>query len=186
MKRYREYLLIRFEEIGPELEKLRQKGIAVFPCHVCRCKAAVESTKDEFDDAKIMESRCLVCDTSRDFLKVPCPECEKYIIVEDLGEGTCENCSERIGLHFLVGKYGEEKNPRDEMYDPSNAYCHECECTEERTVVPLSEWRHICLNCLTIHEGVSQCNYCGERVTGDTADSYVLGCVICCGMGDPV
>jgi len=61
------------------------------------------------------------------------------------------------------------------------AYCNDCQYTGCPSVISTGdEW--LCLNCLTTHQQIEQCEYCSEFVTGDIENSYMLGCLMCEGQ----
>jgi len=112
---------------------------------------------------------------------VPCPKCRTDIIVEDQGQGTCGTCGNEIDLAYLLDKYGEHRSPKDEMIEPSHAYCSECEWFSEPTVVPVDD-RWLCLVCFDVEDGTSDCDWCGARFAGHLEDSGLVGCPMCGGM----
>ena len=108
---------------------------------------------------------------------MPCPDCGHSVYVRDLGEGKCLECGKQVNIEYLVEQYRRYRDPKDELIDPSIAYCNQCEY-EDPTVIPWDD-QWLCLYCLTVHEGVGSCGWCGELVTGDLGESYLTGCVRC-------
>jgi hypothetical protein len=172
MVRLREFLKAKYEALIPEIAAMTTNGAIFETCFFCRFPAAkVEPAGDP-----LFVGRCLVCGSRRDSLHVPCPECDETIVVEDLGEGTCENCGEDIDVRYLLEEYGPETDPKE---DPETAYCSNCERTDTQTVIPRGDG-YLCLSCLEEANSVGLCGYCSERVTNiDSVDSYVFGCMFC-------
>lgn len=166
MKIHRDFLGAKHKEIRPNIDGLRVEGKRVFACDTCGydSNVVVEEIENGF------HTRCLVCDIESDKLTVSCPECGNDIFVEDMGEGTCENCERKVDISYLLAFFA----------DYSRAYCSECEYVEEETVIPF-ENHFLCLFCLTHwHEhDVGVCEWCAEMVTGPKGSFWSPGCLMC-------
>ncbi|MGA3143781.1 MAG: hypothetical protein ABSF10_12295 [Verrucomicrobiota bacterium] len=167
------FLMSKFNALAPEIEADKKKGISFVTCHVC----GYESARIEKLHDPLFERSCLVCDWRSYFLKIPCPQCGKPVTVESEGGGECEECETTIDLDYLLEKLGPYQHPKEES---SIARCSECE-NFEPSVIPFGEHEYLCLNCLTLHDEVGQCGWCGELITGDTSETSIWGCFWCPG-----
>jgi hypothetical protein len=175
MHRLSEFLKAKYEALQPEIQQEIKKGILYESCYFCH-----------FDSAKVFDAgeplfvgECLVCGSKRMSLHVPCPACSHTIIVEDLGEGQCENCETEIDLDYLLEQYGPDIDPKGES---ETAYCSYCERTDKPTVVPHGD-RYLCLSCVDLHDTVGNCGYYNERIAGieSSVETYLTGCMFCDG-----
>lgn len=173
----RTFLETKYKELLPSIEKGKLGGKVFSECNYCGFEATTEIEVTE----PIFETICLVCDNQENQLRIPCPNCECMISIIELGEGVCKQCNTEINMEFLLERYGEQQGYGSDYLGPSNAYCSNCEYTEERTVVPLDD-KWFCLNCFQIYDYLSACESCGERVAGDMEDSYFSGCIVCDGV----
>jgi len=174
MRKQRHFLAAKYDVLKKQIAEDGKNGTKCFTCFSC----GYEALQQTEILSPLMDRECLVCKAGRNVLEVSCPKCGKMIYVEDIGEGKCEHCEEEIDLEYLIDGFGEDEHSKDYHIDPSHAYCDVCEYTERPTVVPLDEhW--LCLWCLTLHEEVDNCNYCGTLCTGDLSDSGFAGCVLC-------
>ena len=121
----------------------------------------------------LLVDTCLVCEGVFRRLRVACPRtnCNGEVFVAPRGDRICGQCGTKLAMAQLIGLFGQDKKP---------AYCCECSYTEEPTVVPLGD-QWVCLNCLTEYPWTSirDCEWCGERVTGEVGDYFSPGCVMC-------
>lgn len=183
IKANRKYLAAKFDDIKPKLEDMTSSGIQLSECYSCFFESATNHIEATSNDLEIVRQRCYVCETSTWSTRISCPSCSKSIEIEEMGIGTCANCDHEVNMAYLLDTFGEHKSPKDESIEPSNAYCSDCEYTDERSVIPLDDGRHLCLCCGCIYEQLHRCEFCGEKVTSDTEDSYLFGCVMCDGRG---
>lgn len=183
VKENTKYLSAKFDDIKPKLKEITSSGIQLSGCYACLFKAATNHIEATKNTLSVLRQRCYVCETSTWSTRIPCPTCSKSIEIEDLGEGTCESCGHKVDMVYLLSVYGESQSPKDETMEPSNAYCSDCEYSDERSVIPLDDGGYFCLCCHGIHECLHRCEFCGERVTSNTGDSYLFGCVMCDGRG---
>jgi hypothetical protein len=167
------FLLSKFKALTPEIDAAKKTGISFELCCVCGCEAArVDKHRDP-----LFERNCLVCGWSSPFLKIFCPQCEKPIIVESEDGGRCEDCDIAIDLDYLINELGPYQHPKEEN---SIARCSQCE-NFEPSVIPFGDYEYLCLYCLTLHDEVGTCGYCGELITGDTDGTSIFGCFWCPG-----
>jgi hypothetical protein len=175
--RLKDFLKAKYEALLPDIQEQIRRGAQFEMCSLCNFRAAkVDAVGTK--PAKFA-GRCAVCDWSHSSVHEPCPDCRQMIIVEDMGEGTCENCGLEIDLDYLLEKYVPSYDPKDE--EPDTAYCSTCERTDAETVVPYGD-RYLCLSCQSEADYVGRCGYCSTRVTNiDSVGSYVFGCILCDG-----
>lgn len=104
------------------------------------------------------------------------------MIIEEFGVATCSSCETQLSLTEMLEKYGEQKSPEDESIEESHSYCSECEFTEQKSVIPVGKGNYLCLSCQTVHNRVCRCDYCNEKITGDSEGTYLSGCLLCDGV----
>jgi DNA-directed RNA polymerase subunit M/transcription elongation factor TFIIS len=174
MRGQRKFLATKFQLLKKTIEQDKQKGIEYFNCKSCGYKSL---RQDEVYEP-LIKRECLVCNDYEGLLKVDCPNCKKIIYVRDMGEGTCESCGEEIDLEYLVSVFGDDETTKEYATEPTHAFCDICEYPGRPTVVRLGEeW--LCLSCLSLHEKVGHCKWCGTLCTGNLEDSGYSGCVVC-------
>jgi hypothetical protein len=167
------FLRAKFRALNPEIQQARNNGDKFKPCRMCNFESAkIASLRDPLFSAK-----CLVCDWTSNFLKIACSACGTDVTVESEDGGACENCKEVVDFDRLMNQFGPAFRPDEESFD---AFCSSCEF-HEASVIPLRDETYLCLNCLELHRSVDSCNWCGDLITGDTADTSVLGCFRCDG-----
>jgi hypothetical protein len=173
----KEFLNAKYDAIAPEIQEQIRKGAIFENCSLCGFQTA---KVEAFGSApELFTGRCLVCGWYHSSIHEPCPDCGQTIVVEDMGDGTCENCNREIDLDYLLEQYVPHYDPKDE--EPDTAYCSECERTEAETVIPFGNG-YLCLSCQTEFDRVGHCGYCYERITNiSSVDSYVFGCIFCGG-----
>jgi hypothetical protein len=169
----RHFLAAKFKALAPEIEAEKKKGIRFAACYICQFESAQISAHRK----PLFSQTCLVCGACTHFLEIACPKCGKPILIEEEGSGECPECETSVGLEFLLEKLGPYEDPKE---DSQIARCSECE-NFEPSVIPFGEHEYLCLNCLALHDGVGQCGYCGELITGDTANTSIFGCFVCPG-----
>jgi hypothetical protein len=174
MKHNRQYLAVKYERLKPDIEKGIKRGINFSECYYCGFVAAKEKTLDDI----LTEAICLVCENEVKFIRLPCPNCGKSIIVFDMGEGECDDCGYIIDIEYLIHKFGTNQDPKDEFYEPTHAYCSNCERVDISTVIPVGD-NYLCLNCFAMFDVISDCEWCNERIAGHLEDSYLSGCPLC-------
>jgi hypothetical protein len=167
------FLSSKFKALKPEIEAAKKKGAIFVACCACSFEAArVRSRR-----LPLIEENCLICGSQSRFLEIPCPKCRKTIRVVGGGCGECENCETAIDLDYQINNVSGKEDPKEEG---SIARCSECE-NFEPSVVPLGDGEHLCLACITLHDQVEHCGWCGELITGDASETSVFGCFFCPG-----
>ena len=175
MQSHREFLRAKYEALQPAIAKDKDKGVCFLNCLSCGFESARE---DELYDP-LVEHECLVCGSYEKKLKIPCPNCDQNIYIDDYAEGSCDNCGYKVNLEYILEKYGPDTSTKDFFTEPTLGYCHWCERLEESVVYLGDEL--ICLSCLEPHSSMGQCEWCGSMSTGDLSGSYYSGCTMCDG-----
>ena len=172
----KKYLAAKFEEIKPEIEDEKKRGVEYKVCSWCGFESA--QCQDIHD---LLYSRtCRVCFHQDNKLHIECPECRNEILVEDQGIGEC-SCGFSSDIDYLISTLGGYYDPKEEE---GLAYCAECEYSRDPSVICLNDEKgiYLCLNCLTIHYNAGKCGFCDTYVAGmDLGASYSYGCILCDG-----
>ncbi len=181
MRELRPYLTARFDRLKPEIEKLKAQGKKITECSAC----GFMGNQDTEIFPGMTRSRCLVCRREDRAYRFPCPcdDCEGKIVVSDGGCGNCTDCEKYISIDEIISRLEPSVHPGDPE-DRSRAFCSDCQSYEAMggTVVFLEDAdRYICFNCLQDFGAreVSSCEWCGELVTGESEDSFLMGCMNC-------
>ncbi len=181
----RKFLQAKHDGLAPVLKEILDHGSFVAECRACLFVSALESQRIKHPDLEVIAHKCLVCDHIRLLLRAKCPHCQSSIEIEELGERPCYSCEKNIDLADLIRNIGPAMVAKDDLMEPSLAYCSDCEHSWEPSVVRLKDGNLLCLSCITIHDQVSECEYCGERITGDAIGTHWEGCVVCQGRDMP-
>ncbi len=183
MLKVQQYLQAKFNALSPEIEIKKKQGISFNTCPSCGFDSSEKKVivNSQFSDY-FSYCDCLVCNfEAGKELIVSCPNCENgQIQVQELGKGECESCQYSINLDYLLDKYAESEH----IDENNRAYCNSCEYFKQPTVVPFENiW--LCLSCLKSYDynQVGNCECCNEFVSGNLDDTYLLGCLMCEGMG---
>ena len=177
MHKHRQFLNAKYEELKPDIDKGRERGVEFIYCYSC----GFEASRLKEIHNPLVETNCLICGNEEKQIRVSCPTCGEWIHVYDLGQGTCGGCETEIGIDYLFDRLGVKQISKESLYEPVHAYCSNCEYYDQPSVVPIDDYMWLCLACLTLHDQVDQCEWCAELVTGDVADTYFSGCVMCDG-----
>ncbi len=122
MRRLGKFLQAKYNVLKPEITRQIKAGSLVEQCNECNFVAArVEG------DGVLFSGECMVCGVERTTLHVSCPNCTKTIVVEELGEGTCENCEETIDIDYVREQFVKAEGS-GEGYGV--AYCGHCKRTD--------------------------------------------------------
>lgn len=147
------------------------KSKSLISCPYCE----FDATEITRDDTPLLQIVCHVCETQSSRIQTTCPECGHHPINTEGGKGTCEKCDGEITLDDLLDQFGNCGTPKDELIDPSVAYCSDC--SEEAVITHNEDW--LCLNCAVIHDETGNCSHCGTLVTGNLQWSALNGCSQC-------
>ncbi|MGV6815281.1 MAG: hypothetical protein ACWA5W_09795, partial [Phycisphaerales bacterium] len=166
-----------------ELNDLKASGEKITVCSAC----GFEANQDSELFPGMTRSRCLVCRRDDRSYQFPCPKdkCQGEIVVSDGGGGQCLECEEYLAIDDILNQFQRNIKP-GEPDDYSQAYCSECESYEAigGSVVFVDDAdRYICFSCLQDYEvnEVASCEWCGEPITGNSDESWLMGCMNCDG-----
>jgi hypothetical protein len=180
MMKFQDYLGVIFSENSSKLDKLEAAGNDITYCDECGYASFLGDSSDDL----IKEGRCIVCANEKIYIKIKCESCERsnclFSSHMDLLDLKCSNdecgvtitCDHNEILNELEGISDDPKHGSDY---PS---CSECE-TQYCVGMFKNVW--LCSNCLCVHDGIAQCEFCGEYITRYKEDSYLSGCGFCDG-----
>lgn len=171
MFRNRRFLREKYKIVLPEVKEAR-KGAPAVECGYCEFDATLVVD----DTLPLRVTECRVCELSTSTVLGTCRGC-KALVETDCGEGKCGKCGKALKLKDLIEEYGDLKSPKDEMIEPSVAFCGEC---SEQAVVCVED-RWVCLYCGSIHSQTGECGHCGCPITGDDDHTSLTGCSQCDG-----
>lgn len=179
LKGHRKYLSAKFKALKSEIDTHRKEGNRPRACSVCKFKAAIPSAFDE----QIARVQCLVCDYTETQVEVPCPLCQKLIVIGNEGWAKCGHCGGAVEPEHLAGILADEhaayRAGKDEGEYWTEANCGNCDGYQ--TVVRRGD-SFFCTNCFDWSDHVEPCEWCTEPNTGDMDDTYLHGCSHCDGM----
>lgn len=176
----RPYLQTRFDKLRPQLSKLRAQG-PVVDCAACGFEAS--HTDSVFEG--LSQTSCLVCRKIERSYRFHCIEdkCKGKVVVSQNGTAVCDTCEASMTLDEVASHVGKSSHPGD-VDDRNRGFCSDCESYEigGGTVVQIADSDHyLCIACLQDHDGLSQCEFCSELITGDPEGTYLSGCHMCDG-----
>lgn len=169
----------KFRYIKPQLKKLIDNGCVIHNCYHCNKKAAVEIIINEESVNPLYEVSCDVCGRRADiYIYATCPECQSRQRIEDDGEADfiCRSCNHEESRYDLL----DEWDGRHDEYSESGlpASCSDCDGYE--TVCEYGGG-YLCTGCLTFHDSIMTCEYCGGGSTSVGHMSSLVGCSFCDG-----
>lgn len=172
------YSKAKFLSLADTLKKSREEGKTIVSCPICKQTAAVRSAFNEEGAHTLYESNCLVCGITDAYVEVLCPECDTKQRMEPDGEldFTCVECQHSEPKMELLDE--SNSSPEDRMIMGRAASCSDCEGYE--TVCDFGG-SYLCVTCLTLHESVGTCEYCGADSTNIPEMSGLVGCGFCSG-----
>lgn len=180
MRELTPYLQARFERQQRELQELDGQGL-VEECIVCSYRANKVSSKFEGMDSL----ECLVCRSVDIRFSFRCPKegCEGKVRVWQMRGGECDVCKLEMNVDEILTHFEPSHRPGD-VDEHSRVVCSNCDAYEKGSGT--ITWvdgpdRFICFNCLEDFESLGRCEWCGERVSTDTEDSFWIGCTHCGG-----
>jgi len=174
------YLQVIFDNLKPQIEENKKKGILYDECPSC----GFESQELSEDENSIYEAKCLVCGLVEKSLNIQCPECGEIVTLKEEGFGQCQSCGKHLesedvagalidsGAAYIAAKEG------DDSWGEGN--CSDCDGYHTVVRTENDEW--ICASCFGVFESLQACGWCNELNTGDMEHSYVAGCNHCDGM----
>lgn len=186
----RRFLAHKANQLSEELDAVRSSGGAVYPCDACGYDAVVEEAR--YGD--LAAARCRVCDRETWWLWFD-PDETGAVRVGEEGIILPPGQGPALDVAALADHYTPYQRQDERLVEPVTAYCGTCEISGVPTVVPWAageaydswEPEHgvpapplwLCVNCLDTPGTPTRCEWCGERVTGETGDYYTPGCSMC-------
>lgn len=180
LRKLHEFLQVVFENVQPEIEALKEKGVRFEECPSC----GFGSRQHEEERNSIYESRCMVCGLVERCLSIDCPECTELITLKEEGFGDCESCQRRLEPEDIAevlidsGAAHVAAMEGDDSWGEGN--CSDCDGYHTVVRTENDEW--ICASCFGVFDTLESCGWCNELNTGDMEHSYVAGCNHCDGM----
>jgi hypothetical protein len=180
MMKFQEYLGVIFSEKTNELDKLEAAGNDITHCEEC----GYPSFQGDDSNDLIKEGRCLVCAHEEIYIKIKCESCEALNCLfhshMDLLNLNCSN--DECGV-TITCDHDEILNELEGLSDDPHQACDYPSCSECETQYCVGMYKDVwlCSNCLLVHDGLYQCEFCGGHVTGYKEDTYLDGCGFCDG-----
>ena len=159
------FLQVIFEQIKPNIAKLKSDGYIFRQCPSCGFK----SQKHENILRSAYKANCLVCSLSEIYLKIKCPKCSTELFFANEGVNKCGNCGKEFEVEDLLEAI---KNTGDE-----HGNC--LDCYIEEAIIEIKGGGHVCISCFTHFDFLQRCLYCDRLSTGDMEQSYDTGCGFC-------
>jgi hypothetical protein len=173
MHRHRVFLSAKCAALSSDIAAELSHDIEYRDCGSCGCMSA----RIDSPGNPLFESTCRVCDAQDRFLRVACPHCGEENDISDVSSAFCvnEDCEKDITFADILAKYEPAHDPKEER---EVYFCGHCEHYEESVI--LAGDKFLCLWCLTDHDSVDQCGYCGSEIAGfDPEGSGAFGCFMC-------
>ncbi|EJG2388745.1 hsdR [Kluyvera ascorbata] len=173
------YINAKFRALATKLKELREAGRKIVKCTTCGTKAGLQSAFNQDSDHCRYETDCLVCGyVTEVYLEVVCPDCgKKQRIANDAElDFVCKKCHIIRPMYDLLDE--SNLSHEDRMMMGALPSCSDCDGYE--TVCSFGGI-YLCVSCLTLHETISSCDYCGTYSTSIPEMSGFVGCSFCSG-----
>lgn len=173
MTRQRDYLQFRYDKIKPALAKLDRTKFLVEQCPICNFKAvAIQNT-----ELKVQNVQCRVCDFMAQGFTITCPDCEKLLLVTGVYTTSCD-CYQDIDSHELIKMIEKKLSYHADIQHGENIYwlANCTECDGDHTAIKLADDQWMCMQCFSLFDKASYCDWCNELYTGEREDTYTFGC----------
>lgn len=172
MARQRDYLQFRYERIKPDLAKLDKTNL-VEQCPICDFKAVVIQNTE----LKVQNVQCRVCDFMAQCFTITCPDCEKLLLVTDVYTTSCD-CHQDIDSHELIKMIEKKLSYHADLQQGEGIYwlANCTECGGDHTAIKLADDQWMCMQCFSLFDKASRCDWCKELYTGEDKDTYTFGC----------
>lgn len=190
MHQQRRFLAHKADRVSRELDAVRASGGAVYPCDACGYDAVLEEAR--YGD--LATARCRVCERETRWLWFD-PDEAGAVRVGEEGTVLPPSVGPAVDIAALTEHYTPYQRQDERLVEPVTAYCGACELSDLPTVVPweaseaYDSWEPehgvtapplwLCVSCLDTPEAPTRCDWCGERITGETGDYYTPGCSMC-------
>lgn len=180
LRKLHEFLQVVFDNLKPQIEENKKKGIRYDECPSCGFEAQ-ELCEDE---NTVYEAKCLVCGLVEKGLNIHCPECGEIVTLKEEGFGRCQSCGKNLEPEDVAGALIDSGAAHiaamegDDSWGEGN--CSDCDGYHTVVRTENDEW--ICASCFGVFDSLETCGWCNELNTGDMKHSYVAGCNHCEGM----
>lgn len=179
MKTHEVYLDERYKQVDRQyLSSARKAGLLITDCPLCKKEAMILGE----DPKSIFHGHCKVCEKENTYIGIKCPSCNEIFFYNDTN--TLCSCGQSITkddiISYLRTIYHFHQPICDDEYGNVGISCPNCE--GYHTVYNLHGDSWICLECLSIFDRISQCEWCNEFVAGKLNNSYFSGCSHCDGF----
>ena len=180
-KHHGEHLHIVFDQLVPEIDKMKEQGHPFKTCYLCNFEALPFQKPQNEEYGLPYSSRCLVCENPSSYLKIKCPQCQATVTFVNDGWSGWE-CGEKFEPPHLADLLDSSEEPTKEALEIGYLNTGNCgDCDGYKTVVKIKSGEYCCASCLETFEQLEKCEFCGDLDTGDMADSYLDGCSVCSG-----
>lgn len=169
----RGYLQLRYERIKPALAELDRTKFLVEQCPRCHYEAfVIHNTELEPQDGK-----CRVCDFIAQGFTITCPDCGKLLLVTDVHTTSCD-CHPDIDRHKLIKMIEKKLSYHADLQQGEGIYwlANCTECGGDHTAIKLADDQWMCMQCFSLFDKASRCDWCKELYTGEDKDTYIFGC----------
>lgn len=181
LRELHEFLQVVFDNLQPEIEVLKAKGVLFEQCPSC----GFESQQHDDEVKVIYESKCLVCGLAEKCLKIECPVCGQLATFRNEGFAICQSCGKSLEPQDVAdalidaGAAHVAAMDGDDLWSVGN--CSDCDGYHTVVRTENDEW--VCASCFGEFELLESCGWCNELNTGDMEHSYITGCNHCEGLG---
>ncbi len=175
---HEKYLSIKYDQLKPKINQEIANGAKFTWCSICGHPSfkAIKTERTAF----LFHGECLVCHNDDVAIMLDCPGC-KYCISLFQGELMdnifCKGCNSELNVKMAIST---------EVYDPKegNHPINCAQCWSHDSVVVHDEG-YCCCNCFFDDDDCQECEFCYERVIGDSnlEGSFILGYSFCDGRG---
>lgn len=178
--RQKEFIVTRFREISPEIERKKKQGDEIATCFHCSMDSAVITKKNSWG----YDYECMVCGVKDLLIKktaatIPCQHCGQEFEFFDKKLTKCPYCGGEIDDDYVYSECKKRYSQGDDSHEEGEwiAYCHECE--GEKPTVFFIDGLWSCINCFDRGWAALICPHCDEFVTGDVEKIEYFACVRC-------
>lgn len=177
LKEHRDYLLVRYEALKPDLLAKEKAGARLTNCESC----GYQSNEVLGVFGALGNGECHVCGMPSLQLEVECPECSAMMTFLDEGFQTCASCGRAVEPEELARLISDDE-PGTKGHYEKGLPAHCVGCAGVRTVVHHGG-ECLCASCFSIYaeESMAQCSWCGDLNAGKLEESFLSGCTVCSG-----
>lgn len=177
MRGHKTYLRTAFNELRPEIERLKASGNLFVQCESCQLPAAAKTD----DTDKLSSTTCLVCGQADWLITLECPdeECGREIEISGMQDQqpVCDGC----GHVFLDEDFREQLDSEwhwEDHHSSQNINCAHCSSLGSAV---RHENNYICSECRAVESTAPTCGWCNERQMGggNLEGSDWSGCEFC-------